>query len=557
MTGTTWAPLRAALFAGNTLLALGTLAQDGLQIHGNFSTDGYLYQEDTAIGAVPPPEDFGLNAWGNVIATFGAFETGVRFESYTPALLGYPAGQPYDGSGIGYRYVSYRKDDLDVTLGNFFEQFGSGLIFRSYEERYLGVDNAMDGARIKYKPAKGLYLKGFAAEQRFGFDNKGFTKGPGIVRGIDAELQLNEICDSMAAKGHNLIIGGSFVSKYQEDRDPQRRLPENVGSWAARLNYVTAHWNLYTEYAYKINDPNTRNNFIYKNGQALMVNATYSTRGLGVSAGAHTYDNMIYQSDRAAPTPFDLNINYLPTLSKQHTYNLPATLYPYATQPNGEVAYQGEVFYKWKKGTKMGGHYGTKLAVNGSVAFSLDSTALPNDTASLMGYETAFFKPGEEMYFSDINVELRKRVSETWELALTYINLVYDIEVILGKPGRSRIYADMFILEGQHAFSDETTLRFELQHLSTKQDHGNWATGLAELTFGGHWSATVMDQYNYGGSVDGEQLHYPLAAVAYTRGANRFQMNYGRQRAGIFCVGGVCRQVPAASGLSLSITSTF
>jgi len=34
-------------------------------------------------------------------------------------------------------------------------------------------------------------------------------------------------------------------------------------------------------------------------------------------------------------------------------------------------------------------------------------------------------------------------------------------------------------------------------------------------------------------------------------------VNYGRQRAGIFCVGGVCRQVPAANGLTLSVTSTF
>ena len=66
-----------------------------------------------------------------------------------------------------------------------------------------------------------------------------------------------------------------------------------------------------------------------------------------------------------------------------------------------------------------------------------------------------------------------------------------------------------------------------------------------------------MDQYSYGGAVAVDELHYPLAAAVYTRGANRFQVGYGRQRAGIFCVGGICRQVPAASGLSISITSTF
>ena len=140
--------------------------------------------------------------------------------------------------------------------------------------------------------------------------------------------------------------------------------------------------------------------------------------------------------------------------------------------------------------------------------------------------------------------------------------MAYDIDIIQGKPGKSVIYTDMFILEGLHNFSDRTSLRFELQHLSTKQDQGNWATALAELTFSPHWFVAAMDQYNYIGSPEleakgQEQLHYPIGSVGYIRGGNRFQMNYGRQRAGIFCVGGVCRQVPAANGLTLSITSTF
>jgi hypothetical protein len=34
-------------------------------------------------------------------------------------------------------------------------------------------------------------------------------------------------------------------------------------------------------------------------------------------------------------------------------------------------------------------------------------------------------------------------------------------------------------------------------------------------------------------------------------------MSYGKQRAGIFCVGGVCRNVPASNGFAISITSSF
>ncbi|MCB9178024.1 MAG: hypothetical protein H6590_01180 [Flavobacteriales bacterium] len=546
-----------------------SFAQNEGQLHGNFSTDAQYYRQDSAIGAVLPPQRLAANAWANLIYTQGNFEAGGRFESYEPALAGYPAGQAYSGSGIGYRYIKFKVSDLEVTAGNFFEQFGQGLIFRSYEERYLGVDNAMDGIRLKYRPYRGVYLKTVYGRQRLGFSN-GLVKGSGVVRGFDAEVSLSELLDSAWTSASNLIIGGSFVSKYQEDRDPLLKLPENVGAWAFRLNFTTPRWNIYSEFAYKINDPGIRNDFVYKDGQALHLNATYSVKGLGVSAGAHSIDNMFFQSDRGAPTPFDLNINFLPPLAKQHTYNLPATLYPYATQPNGEVAAQGEVFYKWKKGTPLGGRTGTKIAVNYSTAYALDTTqlGLADDTTRRFGYSSRFFQPGKRQYFSDFNVELRKKVSTNWELACTYLNLVYDIEIIQGKPGKHTVYADMFILEGLHNFSDRNSVRFEVQHLSTRQDHGNWATGLAEFTFSPHWFVAVMDQFNYvtlgdSFSIDGkaeaepERIHYPVGSLGYIRSGTRFQLNFGRQRAGIFCVGGVCRVVPASNGLSLSVTTTF
>ncbi len=547
-----------ALFCGPELIA-----QDSGQIHGNFSADGQYYQDDEQIGATKPAQTFGLNSWTNLNYSSDIFKAGVRFESYEPALLGYPAGQPYKGTGLGYRYASYTKDDLEITVGNFYEQFGQGLAFRSYEERNLGVDNAMDGVRVKFKPDTGIYLKGFIGQQRFGFDGQlyhGFFNGTGLVRGIDGEISLAEAWPrcfvKMSAKGHNLTLGGSFVSKYEEDADPLYELPQNVGLWAARANYTTAHWNLYTEYANKINDPNTTNGNIYKEGQALLLNATYSTKGLGVSVGAHSYDNMVFRSNRSAG-PFDLNINNLPTLAKQHTYNLPATLYPYATQPNGEVAYQAEVFYKFKKGTKLGGAHGTKLALNWSAAWNLDTIRIANDTIHYTGYRTNFFAMGKRNFYQDLNVEVRKKVSDTWEFALSYLNFAYDIETIQGKAGKPVIYADMVILEGLHNFSEKNSVRFEMQHLSTKQDHGNWATGVVEFTFSPHWFVAGMDQYNYGGSVKTEQIHYPIGSIGYIRGGSRFSMNYGRQRAGIFCVGGVCRAVPAANGLTVSITSTF
>ena len=161
-----------------TVMFTSVFGQGG-QINGNFSTDAQYYNDDEQIGAIAPAARFANNAWANINYTHGPFRAGVRLENYAPALLGYPAGLAYRGTGIGYRYITFTKEDLEVTVGNFYEQFGQGLAFRSYEERYLGVDNAMDGVRLKFMPDTGIYLKAFIGTQRLAFED-GFTKAPDL-----------------------------------------------------------------------------------------------------------------------------------------------------------------------------------------------------------------------------------------------------------------------------------------------------------------------------------------------------------------------------------------
>ncbi len=76
-----------------------------------------------------------------------------------PAFVGYPAGAPWDGTGIGYRYVKYSEEKFEVTAGNFYEQFGSGMVLRTWEDRGLGVDYALDGLRVVARPRKGVTSK--------------------------------------------------------------------------------------------------------------------------------------------------------------------------------------------------------------------------------------------------------------------------------------------------------------------------------------------------------------------------------------------------------------
>jgi hypothetical protein len=518
-------------------------------VHGNFQTDIQYYNTDTLIGAPIVPEKMLMNGFANLIYTKGNFSAGVRYESYLNALQGFDPG--YRGNGIPFRYASYNIEDLDITVGNFYEQFGTGLLFRAYEERGLGYDNAMDGIRLKYKPVNGLYLKGMIGKQRIFF-----TQGPGIVRGLDGEVLINEMFESLSDMETRIALGGSFVSKYQEDRDPIFNLPENVGGYGGRFNISRRKFSLLGEYVYKINDPSAVNNYIYKPGEALFLSGSYSQKGLGITLAAKRIDNMNFRSDRNA-TGNNLNINFLPALTRQHTYNLAATLYPYGTQLNGEMGVQGDIVYTIKKGTLLGGKYGTTVNVNYSAVNNIEVVPLGDMAERRIGYSSDFFKPGGEVFFRDFNVEIGKKWNKKLKSNFMYMYTEYNMDVVQGLIGSGMIYADIVIADISYLISDKHAIRTELQSLTTKQDMGNWATAIIEYTYSPNWFVAIMDQYNYGNDNPDQRIHYITGSVGYTVKANRFLISYGRQRAGIFCIGGVCRNMPASNRLLLTVTSSF
>lgn len=520
------------------------------EIHGNFEVISQYYIDDTVIGAPEVPEDVLLNGFLNLIYTKDKFEAGIRYESYQNALLGFSPN--FQGNGLPYRYARYNGDDLDVTVGNFYEQFGNGQILRFYEERSLGFDNTMDGIRVKYN-TNGVHLTALAGKQRWYF-----SKGPGIVRGLNADWDFNESFEKLSKSKTRFSIGGSMVSKYQEDDNTNLTLPENVLSYGGRFSLYRSGFSLKGEYTYKYNDPTSDNGYIYKPGEAYYLSAAYSKKGLGMSLGLKTIDNMFFRSDRDNSSVFnDLLINFIPALTKFHTYNLMATLYPYATQPRGEVALQADLIYTFKRKTTLGGKYGTTIQANYSFANNIDTTHIGDENTTRLGYTTKRFAIGDQKYFSDFNVELSKKISKEVKFKLTYQNLFYNIDVIQGKPGAPNILANIVVADVLYKFDSKNAVRVEAQGLFTEQDEGDWSMWLIEYTKSPHWFVAIQDQFNYGNKNPDKRIHYFYSSVGYIKGANRITLSYGRQRAGIFCVGGVCRVVPASNGINLSITSTF
>ena len=528
------------------------LQANSQQYYGNFSGNTELnyqtFQEDAIINA--EARKAYTMGYMSILYNYKNLYLGSRFEIYNNTI---PGLNNYEGYGLANRFIQYKNKLLDITIGNFYDEFGGGLIFRTYYDFNIGVDNSINGLRIKTNPYQGIYLTTIIGKQRSYWDNSN-----GSIRAINADIALNE---NLIKNWNTYInIGGSFVTKKEADKNPLYILPENVGAFNSRLNLTKGAMNINLDYAHKINDPSSDNNYIYKNGNALIITSNYSVKGFGFSIGAKRIENMGFRSSRNAILQ-DQNINFITPFTKQQSYSL-ATIYPYSSQVNGEIGSQFDLYYTIPKKSKLGGKYGTSINLNFSNVFDIDrsplNTSSPINQSGTLGYQSNLFKTGEKL-FQEINLEISKKLNKKMKLIGTLIQLENNDKILKSQPilenqERDYIYANIFILEIVYKIKPRNVTRFELQHLSTKQHYGNWIMGLMEYKLSPHFFWSIQDLYNYGHP---DSPHYYSISTGYTKDSNRLSITYGKQRAGLFCVGGVCREVPASNGFSISLTSSF
>ena len=542
------------------------------RVSGDFGFNGMYYIPDSIIGADPVDSKVRGNAFLNLLYSNGGFSAGMRYEFYMFPLIDFEK-IGYQGQGIKYFFADYTNKFISVTAGNFYEQFGNGLTLRAYEDRQLGIDNSLLGARIKLTPYKGITLKGVWGIERNNFES--YLGRKDYVRGADLELSFNEIFPKIQEKGFIARVGANIVSKFEKSDDdmyfgigsgdttaviPHSQIPQNVAAWAARATFGYEGFRLDGEYARKMNDPNLSNLFIYKPGEALFLSATYAMKGFGVAASFIRADNMEFRSQRWENNNSELLINCIPAINRQYSYQLIGD-YSYASQPNSQIGAQLQINYQIPKKSKLGGKYGTDLTFNYSRFHNTDQQpvqeAIENGTPmGTMGYTSKFFKFGPTLLYQDIGLEISHRFNnKKWKWILAYNYITYNLEVLQGHAGMMR--GHLVASDLSYKITPKHALRLELQHLYTKDDCGSSIYGMLEYSFSPNWFVSVGDDWNYGNPLEGHKTHYYNISCAYVWNTTRIALNFGKTKEGILCVGGVCRAVPASFGAGLSVTTSF
>ena len=534
-------------------LALSISAQDKGYLTGSFETNTNVYHDDDVTKAIAPEGNFGSNNYLKLDYHKGGFAAGIQMEGYLPAAVGYP--DELSGFDLSNIYAQWQDEDFSITAGTFYDQFGSGLLFRSWEDRALGLNNAVLGARFTYNFQDILAFKAMWGLPRFGMgvfsvnteEQKNQTNTGTQVRGADLSFVISNLC-----KWNSLFLSleASLLNRYSPISSDllDEGGKANTFGYSARVNMEKDGFFLKGEYVdggkkYFVNNVDYSNPAIYlqKNANAQLLELGYNGKGLGITLTGRRLEWMssqIVNSD----SPSNL-MNYIPAMCTQYTYML-TTLHPYSPETgllqngftnSGELGGQIDAFYNFRRGTALGGKRGMKVHANFSTYYSIA--------------DEGTCRSGN-MLFRDFSFDIEKQWTKEFKMVL-----LYSLQQYNDSHGARKDYMtqNIFVADLLYKFTKTISTRMELQYLQTRQDKKDWMAALLEVNFAPRWSVYASDMFNHGRT----KAHYYNFGVSYAKSRTRVALGYGRYRAGFICSGGVCRTIPAYTGANLSVTTSF
>ncbi len=525
---------------------LGLAQENGGSLSGSLQAQAKFFQTDTLIGAFGTPqydhELYGADSWLDLNYNNWGFDFGIRFDVFNNSNLLNPQSS-YTDQGIGRWYVHKKVDKLDISGGYLYDQVGSGIIFRAYQERPLLIDNALYGVRLAYDINPDWQIKGFTGKQKRQFDTYDAIIKGGSIEGFYADTTgrftiapgFGAVARTFDDETVSQVV--SAISTYT----PVDSIGANYNTYSFTLyNTLTmGNFSWYVEGAFKSaetmfnpfieksnwNGTTSRGKLINQAGNIIYTSLSYAGNGLGITIEGKRNENMGYRT-----TPFaTLNegtINFLPPMSRINTYRLTAR-YAVAAQELGEQAVQLDVSYAPSRKLRFN--------ANLSVIDDLDGNKL----------------------YRELFTEVTYKYKRKWQLTGGLQLQNYNQEVYEGKPGVPFVNTVTPYAEYLYKFDRRRSLRFEGQYMNTKQDFGSWLFGLAEFSIAPTWTFTISDMYNVDPKKTEKAIHYPRFDIYYTHKANRFSLSYVKQVEGVVCSGGVCRLEPAFSGVQFGVSSTF
>ena len=450
---------------------------------------------ETQYGKLPTDiESFGtVYDRGLLGYNYKKFSVGVTLENYYT-----PYGERNYTQLTQYS-LKYNSDILDVSLGNFNETIGRGILLRSFEiPGAILEDQGYRSRNYFYRDVQGisakLKLKNFTTKVIWGklLNNVFPPNQENSLRRID---EIKTIYSDYNFKKQT--IGASFLNLINDKGDSNYSMFTFSGVISPKLNY-------YTEFANDIENSSTH---------AYYGNINFTFEKLGITAEIKDYNNFLLGS----------GFNEVPALIKEHTYRV-LNRSTHVAQPLNESGFQIEAYYTFPD----------------SSVLTFNNAISKNDFGKKFIYQEYF----AEYDFTTPN-------EHTIKIFVDYAEDPFKLQ-------RNRISSGTYI---EWKVSEKSSIKTEIefQHFNREDERVQNQIINLGYAYKSKWIFSLITELsNDSFLTDKSWKTWFGSNVKYQiKNGNSLQLFIGQRRGGPACNAGICYEVLDYEGVELRWTTRF
>ena len=515
---------------------------------------------------------------------FENFQLGLRYELDDPSEVGrsYPATLGFgQGPEFRRRWLAYRKDDVNIQAGDVNALYGRGLAVNLFESRPLNYDSWLEGVsgRGEYRIPKDILdlgasikVQGIGGEEtyfpidttqlpmrisaravnaEFGFFKKKLVLGTSFVQAFTSQSQSGTFGSTITTRQQvnepEFYVDGNSGAfegflEWTEDRTQASQVSDVLGNvfgthhfghaWYSSLSYASEDFGLtfeYKNYAYNIHNPSQLDTFaklpitsppeVYKD--FTFTEITRTTHAVNFD------DELGYQLEANITAVPHWVIDLDGAASSEHNRYGPGGIIADSTSFLPKLSDQG--FYPfWEYYAEAEWDFDPANTLN-FVKFAIHHR---ND---VIAYNPT--NPGQTDYRWSTTIAAKFQYETTPSesiLAIWEHQWAFDPSTYSGTDNR-RIN-ELITLE----YSFNPTINF-----GAIFDYAFFYTSSFRV------DPNAFDGWQLGGIT-----HMPEVFVGLRLGqSHSMLLQYGAERGGLNCAGGICRVVPPFKGLRLTLTS--
>jgi len=418
---------------------------------------------------------------------------------------------------IDYKYFQFnlgnRRKGLKITVGNFYETFGKGLILKSYEDRNIRVDYNLQGIKLNGNYAK-IQFKALI----------------GSIANLDNQREDLIHAFDIEYRGIKKLKFGVSAAK----NIPENQTISRETFYSLRIAPRIWNFDLYSELGIKTDsDANMKklNDNSEISGQAFYGGTNFFLHSWVLRAEFKYYDHFNFSSRDGT-----VQYNTPPSLRNQYSYVLP-NRHPSPLNQNNEQGFLFEINYNLKNDSYF----------------------------SLLYSETNSLEPGshfQKIYGLDLERSLLYK--EFFANSLLRINefLKANLAFVYTEEQGSHTKNIIPIFEIEYYFQEINTLRFSVEHqqtyFKTTEEKSLNDLFLIEFLRSPGYSIAYISEMS-----TREPTQNQITRKFWNSLNFNWQINYhsdinimiGSRQQGNICVGGFCRYEPEFRGVEVKINT--